>query len=52
MFLALISDLTRQPAVNAARYRHLGWFWFGCIMFGAAFWIGVGFGINALVGSS
>ena len=30
-------------------YRRPGWFWLGCVAFGIACWIGVGFGIHELV---
>ena len=54
--LPRLEDLSQQrdnqpTAIDAAgdRYPYPGWFWLGYIAFGVAFWIGVGFGIRALV---
>jgi hypothetical protein len=51
--LALIDDLSRsdgQPkAVDVVPFRRPGWIWLGYILFGIAFWTGVGFGIRALI---
>jgi len=54
--ISQLQDHSQQPdnqpiAIDAAesRYPYPGWFWLGYIAFGAAFWIGVGFGIRALV---
>jgi hypothetical protein len=35
--------------VDAARCRRPGWLWLGYMVSGVAFWIGVGFGIRALI---
>ena len=51
--LALIDDLSRpddqSKTGDAMLFRRPGWIWLGCIVFGIAFWTGVGFGSRALV---
>jgi hypothetical protein len=51
---ALVDDLSQRPddqpkTVDAVPFRYPGWIWLGYIVFGIAFWTGVGFGSRALV---
>jgi hypothetical protein len=50
---SLTDDLSHRPAPWPrdldTRYGRPGRTWLGCVAFGIAFWISVGFGIRALI---
>ena len=53
--LAFTDDLLQRhddqrKAAAATRYGRPGWLWVGYIVFGIAFWTGVGYGTRALIG--